>query len=104
MLERIRRDWFSYLLDLVTLAVSFVLILLVLIAPWVDTHQTRPQGWSLWLAVFARDLVLRRTAVASALCLAVTACVFFRPPRKRRPLGKGQRPPKPPPPPSMAGA
>src|SRR5262245_30202750 len=104
MIERIRRYWFSFLLYWLTLTLSCVLILLVFIAPWLDNNQDRPEGWSLWLAVFARDLVLRRTAVASALCLAVTACVFFRPPRKRRLFGKGSRPPKPPPPTNMAGA
>jgi hypothetical protein len=102
MLERWRRFWFAYLLYWLTLAVSSALILLVFLSPLLDNKEARPQGWSLWLAVFARDLVLRRTAVASALCLTVTGCVFFRPPRRRR-LQKG-KPPKPPPPVNMAGA
>jgi len=104
MSERFRRFWFSFLLYWVTLAVCAALILLVFVSPLLDNKQEQPQGWRLWMAVFARDLVLRRTAVASALCLAVTAWVFFRPPRKRRPLGKGDKVPKPPPPANMAGA
>jgi hypothetical protein len=101
MFVRWRRFW-SFLLYWLTLAVSTTLILLVFLSPLLDNKQARPQGWSLWVAVFARDQVLRRTAVASALCLVVTACVFFRPPRRRR-LRRGSRTPKPPPV-NMAGA
>jgi hypothetical protein len=88
--------WLPRLLYLLILLTAAILILLVILSPWVDN----------WVAVrvisvFAHDRTLRSTAVASALGLIVTACVFFRPAaRARRPQTKERRPS----PPNVAGA
>jgi hypothetical protein len=68
-----------------TLVISGGLIALVLLAPLLDNAEEKPEGGQRVLAVFARDGALRRTALASAAGLAVTACVFFRTPRAPRP-------------------
>ena len=65
---------------------SAALLGLVALAPLL----ARGPGADRWLALFAGDAAVRRTAVASALGLLVTASVFFRPhpappPRRRRP-------------------
>jgi hypothetical protein len=72
---------------------ALLLLLLVLAAPWFDdtAHDSRDA-----VALFARDATLRRTSIASAVGLIVTACVFFR--RRRLPS------PPPRPPSSNAGA
>jgi hypothetical protein len=95
-----RRSWAPLLLFWLTLAAAAALILLVFLSPLLDNGQARPQGWARWLAVFARDGALRRTALASAACLTVTAYVFFRPPAGRR----SSRNPRRPPPANIAGA
>jgi hypothetical protein len=86
------------LLFLLTLTLSGLLFLLVLLSPLLDNGEVR------LLALFAGDLAVRRTAVASGLGLAVTACVFFRPsprlPSLPRPFRRSRRPP----PPAGAGA
>jgi hypothetical protein len=100
-----RRSWLPLLLFWLTLAVSAALFLLVIVAPLLDNGAERPQGGSQWLALFARDKVLRRTTLASAACLVVTAFVFFRSPGTSRPAGRrSSRSSKHPPPTSMAGA
>jgi hypothetical protein len=74
---------------------------LVLIAPFLDRGDEQPDGSARLVALFARDVALRRTALASAVGLAVCASVFFRatpvrqdvqplaPPRPRQPWGAG---------------
>jgi hypothetical protein len=61
------------------------LISLVLVCPLLDNGEEQSAGWQKSVALFARDAVMRRTAVAGAIGLAVTACVFFRAPRTPRP-------------------
>jgi hypothetical protein len=56
---------------------ALTLLGLVLVAPWLDTNGAR--GWGRVLALFAEDRAVRRTGLASALGLVVTAYVFFRP-------------------------
>ena len=64
----------------------------VLAAPWLDRGGA--SGGRL-LALFARDEAVRRTSLAGAAGLVVTACVFFRSgprrprPRPRRGFGGG---------------
>lgn len=72
---------------------ALLLLLFVLAAPWLDdgTHEAHDA-----VALFARDAALRRTSVASAVGLLVTACVFF---RRRRLPSPPRRPPS-----SNAGA
>lgn len=63
------------------LSLAFLLIAVVLIAPWLDNEEQAPEGWRRALHLFAQDATLRRTSLASAVGIIVTACVFFRPPR-----------------------
>jgi hypothetical protein len=52
----------------------------VLAAPWLDAAGAAPGDWARVVALFGHDPVVRRTALAGALGLLVTAYVFFRPP------------------------
>ena len=87
----------SRLLFWLNLAVAFVLIALVLLCPLVDNAVESPDGPARLIALFARDGTLRRTALVSALGLAVTALLCFRSPGGRRgppaPVRKSTRPP-----------
>jgi hypothetical protein len=78
-------DFFSSALFWGTWAAALALILLVFLSPSLDNRDEHPRGWQRGVAVFARDAAMRRTAIASAIGLAVTACVFFRSPRVPRP-------------------
>jgi hypothetical protein len=57
-----------------------LLVAAVLAAPRLDGGAALPRGGWRLVALFARDAALRRTSLASAAGLLVTACVFFRPP------------------------
>jgi hypothetical protein len=83
-----------------TVALAAGLVVLVFVAPLFDPGEPTGDGVRRAVALFARDVPLRRTALASALGLVVTACVFFRAPEPKRP----SRSPKLPPPPDIAGA
>jgi hypothetical protein len=102
MFEPPSSDWFSRFLFTLTVVASAGLILLVILAPFLDNGNTPPGGPSQVICLFAKDRLVRRTAIASSLGLLVTACVFFRPvdgePRKTK------RNPRSPPPPDIAGA
>jgi hypothetical protein len=54
----------------------------VIAAPWLDRGGAH--GGRL-LALFAHDGAVRRTSLAGAAGLVVTACVFFRGPQRPRP-------------------
>ena len=83
--------WFPRLLFRVTFLLAIVLISLVFLAPLFGDHRTTAaQGATRWIALFAHDVVLRRTAIASAIGLGVTASIFYRPQIRRRPA-----PPRP---------
>jgi hypothetical protein len=101
-----RRPRLPSLFFWLTLTAAAVLIALVFLSPLLDNQRGQPRSWAARVVVlFARDLVLRRTALASGLCLAVTACVFFRRPGGSQPgRRKRPRPPRPTPPPDFAGA
>jgi hypothetical protein len=72
------------------LLVALGLILLVIGSPWLDNSiSSRPLG------LFAHDKTLRRTAVASAVGLLVTAYVFFWPALARRARSRRQQTPPP---------
>lgn len=61
---------------------AFLLLALVFLASVLDRDlDLSDAGWPRLLVLFARDVVVRRTAVASALGLIVTACVFFQAPK-----------------------
>ena len=62
----------------VTQAAAGLLMSLVFLTPLFDNDtESRGDGWQRLVALFARDAAVRRTAIGSALGLAVTACVFF---------------------------
>jgi hypothetical protein len=49
------------------------------LAPLLDRGGEAPEGWARVVALFGRDPALRRTSLAAAAGLLVTACVFFQP-------------------------
>jgi len=101
MAGRLRWAWLPRYLFWASLAAAVVLAGLVLLGPLLDNEVRRPAGWRRLVALFARDAVLRRTAVASGVGLAVTAFVFFKSPRPR----PGTLPqPRLPPPRDVVGA
>jgi len=74
MWESLRDFWLPRLLFVTTLGLAGALAAIVLCAPWLaDDHQPG------LLSLFAKDAIVRRTALASAVGLLVTAFVFFRP-------------------------
>ena len=104
MFRRLPLTWLPRVLSWLAFGVSFLLIVLVILSPLVDNGEAAPAGWGRVLALFARDGALRRTALACALGLTVTACIFFRPARATPPPRRRRKGPRVPPPPSVAGA
>jgi hypothetical protein len=104
MVQRPRTTWLPRALFLLALATAAVLFVLVLLAPLLDNGQSTPPGASRLAAVFARDRTLRRTAIAAAVGLLATACIFFRGGSHSRFDGRRNKPPRTPPPRSIAGA
>ena len=80
---------FVRLLFLIAVSLGAGLAGLVMVAPWLDVESGSP-GWNRLLTVFAADTLVRRTALASAAGLLVTAFVFFR--RGRFPQDAQPRP------------
>ena len=68
---------FVRLLFLIAVSLAAGLAGLVIVTPWLDVESGSP-GWNGLLTVFAGDTLVRRTALASAAGLLVTAFVFFR--------------------------
>lgn len=105
MSGRVPRAWLPWVLFRLTAGVSALLLALVLLAPLLDDAEAETTGSRSLLVLFARDATLRRTAIASALGLLVTAGVFFRPVEKSPPADSADRHSRQPPPPrGMAGA
>ena len=86
----------GWLLFWLNLGVAGALAALVGLAPLLDDGSLPKL-----LAIFSRDSTLRQTALASAIALAVTAWVFFRPALQGR---SSVRTPRLPPPNHMVGA
>jgi hypothetical protein len=91
MWERFCDFWLPRLLFAATLGAAGMLAALVVAAPWLADSQPSV------LSLFAGDVVVRRTSLASAAGLVVTAYVFFRPGgvlffRWRRDKAKGTPP------------
>lgn len=80
------------LLRWLVLCLAAALFLLVLLAPLFDNGSVR------FLGLFARDPVVRRTALVSGIGLTVTACIFFPVPRAKVSVRKPSPvlPPRPP--------
>jgi hypothetical protein len=74
MWEYLRDFWLPRILFTVTIGLAALLAAMVLLAPWLATEIQ-----SEIVSLFARDVIVRRATVASAVGLVVTACVFFRP-------------------------
>lgn len=89
----------SRILFWTNLVTAVLLIALVLLCPLVDNGSETPDGAVRVVALFARDGALRRTALACAVGLTVTAFLFFRSPAgppapsESRPKRKSVRPP-----------
>jgi hypothetical protein len=88
----------SRLLFMLGLTAAAVLLAAVLLAPLLHRGEAGPGAWPRLVALFAGDAVVRRTAVAGGLGLGVTACVFFRPSRRRLPGWRRYRRSRRPPP------
>src|ERR1700687_4441328 len=72
MWDRFRDFWLPRLLFLLTLGSALALAGIVILAPWL-AEENQPG----LLALFAMDAIVRRTTLASAVGLVVTAFVFF---------------------------
>jgi hypothetical protein len=79
MLGRVREVWLPRCCFVLTAALALGLVLAVVLAPWFEEMECQAEGWAAILGLFARDAVVRRTALVSAVGLLVTAVVFFRP-------------------------
>jgi hypothetical protein len=75
MNERLRDVWLPGCCFILTLGSALVLGGAVLISPWIAGVESEHSI----LSLFAHDATVRRTSIASALGLAATAFIFFRP-------------------------
>jgi hypothetical protein len=76
MWQELRDYWLPMMLFVGTLVVATVLLVLVIVAPLVIAYLS----WSnRFIVLFADDATVRRTSLACAIGLTVTAFVFFRP-------------------------
>ena len=75
MNERLRDVWLPRCCFVLTLGSALVLAVAVLISPWIAGGESEHPI----LSLFAHDSTVRRTSIASALGLAATAFIFFRP-------------------------
>ncbi len=82
--RRWRRRLPAFLFTL-CLALASGLTAVVIAAPFLDGVSLPGEIPDRVLRLFARDVALRRTALASAAGLTVTAFIFFRPPYGRPP-------------------
>jgi hypothetical protein len=73
-----------------SLALAAGMVVLLAAAPWLGGDAAGSTLARL-MALFGHDTTLRRTCLAAAVGLAVTACVFF------QPVGRPARPPRRPP-------
>src|SRR5262245_49072645 len=76
MWQRIREYWIPKLLFTATMILGLTLIILVAGMPFVVDMLPPPLGP---MTMFANDTTVRRSALAAAIGLIVTAFVFFRP-------------------------
>jgi hypothetical protein len=95
--------WLPRFLFLVTVLASLVLTAAVFVAPILAAS---PDGglWADLHALFASDIAVRRTAIASAIGLLVTAWIFFRPRAGSAGYADQTRRKHRPPPSNIAGA
>ena len=79
------------LLFVFTAFCALALAAAVVVSPWLDAASY--PDWSRLIRLFSNDLTVRRTAIASAIGLGVTAVVFFRPGLLRRKPREDKQPP-----------
>jgi hypothetical protein len=84
MSERFKEVWLPWTLHIAALGAAACLAVAVLIAPWL-ADPAEPSLWTL----YANDVTVRRTSIFSALGLAATAFIFFKP---KRPPAKPSKP------------
>ena len=96
MLQELRDYWLPLMLFAGTLLVAVVLLMLVALMPFAIEYMPIPP-----LTLFAADATVRRSAIAGAIGLIVTAFVFFRP---NASVFARKVPSKKPPTDTMAGA
>jgi hypothetical protein len=75
MNERLRDVWLPGFCFVLTLGSALLLAIAVLSSPWIAGGESEHPI----LSLFAHDSAVRRTSIASALGLAATAFIFFRP-------------------------
>jgi hypothetical protein len=81
MFERLRDVWIPATLFCLSLTAALGLAGAVIAAPWLASEEmSHPL-----IELYARDVAVRRVSLVSALGLAVTAFVFFRPASWRKP-------------------
>lgn len=83
MFTQLREIWIPRFLFGLCVGVALLLLLAVLLCPMLASDHTPPGDVQRLLSLFAGDAVVRRTAIAAAIGLLVTACVFFRPAVKK---------------------
>src|SRR6516165_7192998 len=93
MIRRFLSYWIPRLCFLLATGTALFLIVLVCGAPIVHNGAVTAGRWSNVTIIFAEDATLRRTSVASAVGLFVTALVFFRAPGLRRRHSKERQSP-----------
>lgn len=76
MFQELRDYWLPMMLFVAALLTAAMLLLLVALMPFVVDHVAVN---FVLLNLFAGDVVVRRTSIAGAVGLIVTAFVFFRP-------------------------
>jgi hypothetical protein len=75
MWQRIRECWLPLLLFSSALLMAFTLLTLVIASPLANDYLPESQ----FIHLFADDATVRRSSIAGAIGLVVTAFVFFRP-------------------------
>jgi hypothetical protein len=79
MVERTRKSLLPWILCRFFLVVAGLIMLLILVSPFLDDGRPNPERGYRLIAIIARDLAVRRTAIAASAGLAATAWIFFRP-------------------------
>ena len=78
MAVRSRKSWLPRFLFVLSVCVSVALFAMVITAPALDNSEQAPNGAARLTALFARDAMVRRTAIASGIGVLATGCIFFR--------------------------
>ena len=91
MFARLRETWLPRFLFFATAGCALALVAAVVVSPFLDAASY--PDWSRLIRLFSHDLTVRRTALACAIGLGVTAFVFFNPGLLRRKPRQDKQPP-----------